>query len=150
MASCRRCGGADTADLSSAHGWEPIQSGDDHLFTISHADTVAGVGADIVGGVWREACKGGIECPYTMPHSPLVVIDGGVLHLPIDKSTLHNGGIARISHLAIAMHGGGGDIGSGESENYRHIGTCKIDGAKVVGLDSVTHTAKADITAVVQ
>ena len=85
-----------------------------------------------------------------MPYSPLVVIDGGVLHLSIDKATLHDGGIARVSHLAIAMHSGGGDIGSGEGENHRHIGTCKIDGAEVVGLDSVSYIAKADITAVVQ
>ena len=49
MASCRGCGGADIADLMCAHVGKAVQSGDYHLFAISHADAVAGVGADLVG-----------------------------------------------------------------------------------------------------
>ena len=61
VASRRRCGGAYIVDLPCAHGGESVQGGDHHLLAIAHADAVAGVRTDIVGGVRREASERGIE-----------------------------------------------------------------------------------------
>ena len=80
----------------------------------------------------------------------LQIIHCGVLHRTIDKATLHNGGMARIGNLTIALHSGGGDISGLQRDDLWDIGADDIYSAHIVRFEAITHGFEADIATFVE